>query len=310
MVQDGTPYQRPFTLVTQKEIGYTIDDIDYVLLTHDHADHNKNIHIFDKEIVYTAKGNIDDLDEDHELVPYTSYTFGDIERTVTLDNIKNNSLYKVAEYTNDFKETDESKKWINIDSFTRESNITEKLHIDIKLHLFGLEFKKSNQKLETIDSVKNYIDKNKSLLKNNFIEAIKLPYVQDLLKNHQISDFDKFIKNNDNLIETAFACSLINFYCNIKDKTNHVEIIHRLAQIEHTRWNAYHILNGWRRKKNKTDDRKDMLKKEHFDLCDWETLNKEDKEVIKYDYKNIYHIPFVAYCLGFDIIEINNEDNK
>jgi hypothetical protein len=60
----------------------------------------------------------------------------------------------------------------------------------------------------------------------------------------------------------------------------------------------------------KTDDRKDMLKKEHFDLCDWETLNKEDKEVIKYDYKNIYHIPFVAYCLGFDIIEINNEDNK
>lgn len=62
-----------------KEIGYTIDDIDYVLLTHDHADHNKNIHIFDKEIVYTAKGNIDDLDEDHELVPYTSYTFGDID---------------------------------------------------------------------------------------------------------------------------------------------------------------------------------------------------------------------------------------
>ena len=61
-----------------KEIGYTIDDIDYVLLTHDHTDHNKNIHIFDKEIVYTAKGNIEDLDEDHELIPYTSYTFDDI----------------------------------------------------------------------------------------------------------------------------------------------------------------------------------------------------------------------------------------
>ena len=25
------------------------------------------------------KGNIADLDEDHELIPYTSYTFGDIE---------------------------------------------------------------------------------------------------------------------------------------------------------------------------------------------------------------------------------------
>ena len=61
-----------------KEIGYTIDDIDYVLLTHDHTDHNKNIHIFDKEMVYTAKGKIAYLDEDHELIPYTSYTFGDI----------------------------------------------------------------------------------------------------------------------------------------------------------------------------------------------------------------------------------------
>ena len=30
-------------------------------------------------MVYTAKGNIADLDEDHELIPYTSYTFGDIE---------------------------------------------------------------------------------------------------------------------------------------------------------------------------------------------------------------------------------------
>ena len=62
-----------------KEIGYTIDDIDYVHLTHDHTDHNKNIHIFDKEMVYTAKGNIEDLDENHELIPYTSHTFGDIE---------------------------------------------------------------------------------------------------------------------------------------------------------------------------------------------------------------------------------------
>ena len=74
------------TKVIVKSIDYvlekahlTIDDIDYVLLTHDHTDHNKNIHIFDKEMVYTAKGNIADLDEDHELIPYTSYTFGDIE---------------------------------------------------------------------------------------------------------------------------------------------------------------------------------------------------------------------------------------
>ena len=61
-----------------KEIGYTPKDIDYVLLTHDHYDHSKNIHTFDKKIIYTAKGNLPDLDEDHELEPYESYQFGDI----------------------------------------------------------------------------------------------------------------------------------------------------------------------------------------------------------------------------------------
>lgn len=61
-----------------KEIGYTPEDIDYVLLTHDHYDHSKNIHTFDKKIIYTAKGNLPDLDEDHELEPYESYQMGDI----------------------------------------------------------------------------------------------------------------------------------------------------------------------------------------------------------------------------------------
>ena len=50
-----------------------------------------------------------------------------------------------------------------------------------------------------------------------------------------------------------------------------------------------------------------MLKKEHFDLCDWETLHKEDFGNVKYDYKNIYQIPFVAYCLGFEIMKIEEE---
>ena len=127
---------------------------------------------------------------------------------------------------------------------------------------------------------------------------------QNLLKNYQKSDFDNFIKNNENLVEVAFAYSLVNFYSNIKYKTNYVEIIHQLAQIEHTRWNAYHILNGWIRRKI-TD--KDMLKKEHYDLCDWETLKEDDIGVVKYDYKNIYQIPFVAYCLGGEIVKIEDQ---
>ena len=74
-----------------------------------------------------------------------------------------------------------------------------------------------------------------------------------------------------------------------------------MAQIEHTRWNAYHILTGWSRRKI---GGKDQINKEHFNLCDWETLKEDDIGVVKYDYKNIYQIPFVAYCLGFEIVEI------
>lgn len=62
-----------------KEVGYNERDIDYVFLTHDHHDHDKNIHIFNKDIIYTAKKNIIDIDDYHTLVPYNHYTFGSMD---------------------------------------------------------------------------------------------------------------------------------------------------------------------------------------------------------------------------------------
>lgn len=59
-----------------KNLGFSESDIQYVFLTHDHYDHNKNIHIFDKDIVFSAKKNIADLDEYHTLVPYVHRQFG------------------------------------------------------------------------------------------------------------------------------------------------------------------------------------------------------------------------------------------
>ena len=38
---------------------YDIKDIKYVLLTHDHYDHSKNIHCFDNKMVYAAEGCYD-----------------------------------------------------------------------------------------------------------------------------------------------------------------------------------------------------------------------------------------------------------
>ncbi|MGX8680774.1 MAG: MBL fold metallo-hydrolase, partial [bacterium] len=61
-----------------KELGFTEKDIDYVFLTHDHYDHSKNIHIFDPRMLYTAKGNVKELDAAHELIPYQTYQFKNI----------------------------------------------------------------------------------------------------------------------------------------------------------------------------------------------------------------------------------------
>ncbi len=62
-----------------KNLGFNEDDIHYVFLTHDHYDHNKNIHIFDKDIVFSAKKNIENLDEYHTLIPYEHRQFGQFD---------------------------------------------------------------------------------------------------------------------------------------------------------------------------------------------------------------------------------------
>ena len=57
-------------------VGFEEKDIQHVLLTHDHYDHNKNISIFDQGIVYCGKGCIKDICETHELEPYEEIYLG------------------------------------------------------------------------------------------------------------------------------------------------------------------------------------------------------------------------------------------
>ncbi len=59
-----------------EQLGFKESDIHYVLLTHDHYDHNKNIHIFDKDMIYTAKKNMESIDDEHTLEPYTYKRLG------------------------------------------------------------------------------------------------------------------------------------------------------------------------------------------------------------------------------------------
>ena len=58
------------------QLGFSEDDITYVFLTHDHYDHNKNIHIFDKDKIFTSLKNMDQLDDYHTLIPYEHRRFG------------------------------------------------------------------------------------------------------------------------------------------------------------------------------------------------------------------------------------------
>ena len=60
-------------------LGFNENNINYVLLTHDHYDHNKNINIFDNKICYCGKGCIKDIDTAHELTPYKSFNLAHYE---------------------------------------------------------------------------------------------------------------------------------------------------------------------------------------------------------------------------------------
>lgn len=62
-------------------LGFSESNINYVLLTHDHYDHNKNITIFNTEIVFCGKGCIKGIDAKQELEPYQNIVLGHYEIT-------------------------------------------------------------------------------------------------------------------------------------------------------------------------------------------------------------------------------------
>lgn len=57
-------------------VGFREEDINYVLLTHDHYDHNKNISVFAQQMVYCGKGCIKGIAEEQEIVPYDKLQLG------------------------------------------------------------------------------------------------------------------------------------------------------------------------------------------------------------------------------------------
>jgi len=327
------------------------------------------------------------------------FTFGELSNVCDPQKIKNDDLLNIAKLTNNYKEIiiggNISKAWENISLFTRESNITEKEHMDIKLHAMGLSSKsldndlvKSNNLIidneekveEKLNKIKNVIEKynikedvfkkkinniesclgeinvkkhtvfkslkelfefelkpndettkltpkendeikeikseiikiynllfpfelstpktDKDIKKENWKKLKELPYLDDIITEKKL---DEALKKDDKKSEILLLVESSEKMLDLS-KINKV-LYHELAKIEHTRWNAYHLLNGWSRKTDKFNkNNKNEENKEHFDICDWETLQLEDPGVLKYDYKNIYQIPYILKLLGKELV--------
>lgn len=113
-------------------LGYNEQDIDCVLLTHDHYDHNKNIHIFNKKIVYAGVGCIDDLSSENTVKPYQCIEFDDIkicplpishDAHSPMAYVIENSYYKIVYMTDTGYVSQKNIQYIrNADYYIIESN--------------------------------------------------------------------------------------------------------------------------------------------------------------------------------------------
>lgn len=99
-------------------VGFQEEDIQYVLLSHDHYDHNKNIHIFPSNILYCSEEIM--LDEsNHILVPYQDITLNHITITplTTSHDAKGNLAFL-------FKTEKESLLYMTDTGYVLQKNLT------------------------------------------------------------------------------------------------------------------------------------------------------------------------------------------
>ncbi len=192
---------------------------------------------------------IDEIDAD---VFKSLYTFGDLDSMLSYDVIINEKLDKMAVATNNGYNELRPKyatPWENLSHFLKESNRMQAEHLQIKLKVI-------NHFMQNSTSKGDY-----ELLK---AEALKRWFKYD---DPSSMLWDK-IKGAKTIVENV-----------------PLDALDRLAEIEHNRWNAFHILHGW--KPLKTYGKKDKVSKEHPCLVAWEDLDKvSQSNDHKHDYKS------------------------
>jgi Trk K+ transport system NAD-binding subunit len=181
-------------------------------------------------------------------------TFGELNKTCNYNIVINEELDKKAILNNkqynelhgyDDKNKIAEEEWQNLGIFLKDSNRYAIEYNKIRKYMINKLIESSN--------VNNDYETLKNSIKEKFYnyEGMKINWDEMDLKNHE---YTKRLSEED---------------------------IIQLAKVEHKRWNAFHILNGWKKReiptnaKEKIEKNKD--KKLHPCLVSWEELDNVSK---------------------------------
>ena len=111
---------------------------------------------------------------------------------------------------------------------------------------------------------------------------------EDNIDINKIKEKYENIFTKHNIDNKTFLVEEFNCFVKVISKINadttdeKLKIFEKLIKLEHTRWNAYHILNGFR-----YDKEKNKSAKKHNCLITWERIKQEKSDTIIYDIENI-----------------------
>lgn len=233
---------------------------------------NIDIAIYSNSFVNTA-GVIDrDKDKKENTVFKQVRTFGQIDKTCNYNIVINEDLDVKAKLNN--------KQYNELHGYDNKSKTADEEWHDLNMFL-----KDSNRYLIEHNEIKKYIIDRliKSSTRNDY-ESIKKSVAEKYFnyKNMKINWDEMNLQNHDYAI-----------------KLSEEEIV-QLGKVEHERWNAFHILNGWKvmsidklldktkdlsGHKQKDGKQKDKAKKLHACIVNWDDLDKVS-EVIEHNYKS------------------------
>lgn len=191
-------------------------------------------------------------------------TFGEISKTCSYNMVINESLDKMAilnnKHYNELHGYANSKKtaqeeWEDLDMFLQDSNRYLMEHNKIKKDIISKIMESRDEDLSDYDTLKTSIAQQ-YLFEH---EREQINWDNMGLKNHPYTS-----------------------------KLTEEEIV-QLGKVEHTRWNAFHILNGWKKLAIPSDAKeqiaKNKIKKLHPCIVSWEELDSVSKNH-NHDYKS------------------------